>query len=74
MRGSIVGPPFSVTRISASIVAYHSGAVCPAFGGLVMQVAVSHSVISLWPFGTRSDPRIWRASFNCASHPCRRRF
>jgi len=30
------GPPFSATRINASIAACHSGASCSAFGSLVM--------------------------------------
>jgi hypothetical protein len=36
MRGSIVGPPFSATRIRASIAASHFGASCSAFGSFVM--------------------------------------
>jgi len=35
-RGSIVGPPVSATRISASMAACHSGAECSAFDSFVM--------------------------------------
>jgi hypothetical protein len=35
-RANIVGPPFSATRIGASIAACHSGAECSAFDSLVM--------------------------------------
>jgi hypothetical protein len=36
MRASIVGPPRSATRISASIASCRSGESCSAFGSLVM--------------------------------------
>jgi hypothetical protein len=36
MRGNIVSPPFSATRINASIAACHSAAACSAFGSFVM--------------------------------------
>jgi hypothetical protein len=36
MRANIVGPPSVATKISASIAACHSEAVCSAFGSFVM--------------------------------------
>ena len=50
MRANIVGPPFSATRIRASMTACHSGAECSAFDSFVIWLAASFKV-------TRDRPR-----------------
>jgi len=46
IRGGMVSPPSSATRISALIAACHSGASCSPFGSLMMQVAASRRTSS----------------------------
>src|ERR1700722_141090 len=63
MRDIMVGPFFSATRIKTSIAVCHSGAVCSAFGSLVMYLPASCSVRSIPPSGKAID------SSNRRAHP-----